>query len=364
MTAARLDDALPAAVREAFAIDADARVLPIDIGLINRTYRVERTRAEPRALILQRLHPIFRGELNHDFEAVTAHLAQKGVHTPRLVPTTSGALWLDTAEGAWRAQTFLEGRVVSVVSEPGIARAAGAAAGRFHVAVSDLRHTFHFTRPGAHDTPRHLAHLRTQLAAHANHPRFSAIEPVAERILAHALPAIPALPLRIIHGDLKLTNVLFDDGLTRAVALLDLDTLAHGTLAVELGDALRSWANPAGESAEHARVDLGIVEAALSGYAQAAGALLTDAEKDALPAALETIALELSSRFCADALEERYFGWDPARYASRGEHNLARARSQLALAESVSAQREALRAIVARTFERAGSAASSPPRMA
>ena len=344
------DVALPDEVRAAFALDAEARVTPIEIGLINRTYRVERTSAEPRRLILQRLHPIFRGEVNRDFEAITAHLAEKGVTTPRLVPTTTGALWLDAADGAWRAQTFLEGRVVSVVSTPEVARAAGAAAGRFHVAVADLQHTFHFTRPGAHDTPRHLAHLRAALEAHANHPQFAAIRPVAERILAHALPTVPELPVRIIHGDLKLTNVLFDETLTRAVALLDLDTLAHGTLAVELGDALRSWANPAGESAAHARVDLAIVEAALAGYAECAGALLTEDERRALPAGLETIALELASRFCADALEERYFGWDAQRYATRGEHNLARAAAQLALAESVQASRAELAAIVERVF--------------
>jgi Ser/Thr protein kinase RdoA (MazF antagonist) len=341
---------LPAAVREAFSIGTDAEVSAIEIGLINRTYRVERPSEQPRVVVLQRLHPIFRGEVNRDFDVITSHLAQKGITTPRLVPTSRGALWLDTDEGTWRAQTFLEGRVVSVVSEPGIARAAGGAAGRFHLAVTDLKHTFHFTRPGAHDTARHFAHLRAQLLGHARHPQIEAIRPVAERILAHPLPHVPALPERIIHGDLKLTNVLFDETLTQAVALLDLDTLAHGTLAVELGDALRSWANPAGESAEHARVDLGIVEAALSGYAEAAGSLLTLDEKRALPAGLETIALELASRFCADALEERYFGWDAKRYASRGEHNLVRAGSQLSLAESVRESRAELAAIVARVF--------------
>lgn len=341
---------LPREVREGYLIEPDAEVAAIEIGLINRTYRVTRTRVEPRTIVLQRLHPSFRGEVNRDFDAITAHLAGMGVTTPRLVPTTSGALWIDTSEGAWRAQTFLEGRVVSVVSEPRIARAAGAAAGRFHVAVADLRHTFHFTRPGAHDTARHLAQLRAQLVAHAEHAQLASIRPVAERILAHALPPIAALPERIIHGDLKLTNVLFDETLSEAVALLNLDTLAHGTLAVELGDALRSWANPAGESAERAHVELSIVEAALAGYAEHAGALLTDAERSALPAGLETIALELASRFCTDALEERYFGWDSQRYGSRGEHNLVRARSQLALAESVRGSRAELAAIVARVF--------------
>lgn len=342
---------LPDAVRAAFAIGSDATVSAIEIGLINRTYRVVRPQREPRAIVLQRLHRIFRGEVNRDFEAITAHLATKGVTTPRLVPTIDGALWLDTSDGAWRAQTFLEGRVVSVVSEPAIARAAGAAAGRFHVAVADLQHTFHFMREGAHDTARHLATLRAKLAAHAEHARHALIFPVAEQILAHALPPIPELPLRIIHGDLKLSNVLFDDTLHEAVALLDLDTLAHGTIAVELGDALRSWANPAGENAENAKVDLAIVKAALEGYAAAAGALLNDAEKQAIPAGLETIALELASRFCTDALEERYFGWDAQRYASRGEHNLVRARSQLALAQSVRESRAELAAIVQRVFD-------------
>ncbi len=343
-------DALPEAVRAAYALTPGTDLAPIEIGLINRTYRVTRPDTAPRTLILQRLHPAFRGEVNRDFAAITAHLADKGVTTPRLVPTIDGALWVDAPDGAWRAQTFLAGRCVAVAESPRVARAAAAAAGRFHRALADLTHTFHFTRPGAHDTPRHLAHLRTVLATHADHARFTEVAPVAARILAHALPVIPALPTRIIHGDLKLTNVLFDDTLGEAVALLDLDTLAHGTLAVELGDALRSWCNPAGESAVHAAVDLALVEAALEGYAETTRGLLAPEEPPALPAGLETIALELASRFCADALEERYFGYDAVRYETRGAHNLVRARSQLALAESVSSHRAPLAGLVARLF--------------
>ena len=75
---------------------------------------------------------------------------------------------------------------------------------------------------------------------------------------------------------------------------------------------------------------------------EAAEDVLTAAERRALPAGLETIALELSARFCADALRESYFGWDSARFGSRGEHNLVRARSQLSLAASVRRQRGAL----------------------
>jgi hypothetical protein len=46
-----------------------------------------------------------------------------------------------------------------------------------------------------------------------------------------------------------------------------------------------------------------------------------------------------------DALEERYFGWDEARFATRGDHNAARAEGQWQLYEamrSTAARRRAL----------------------
>ena len=60
---------------------------------------------------------------------------------------------------------------------------------------------------------------------------------------------------------------------------------------------------------------------------------------------LERIALELAARFARDALEESYFGFDPA-FGGRGEHNLLRARGQAALARSVAANRSTLEAVV------------------
>ena len=47
------------------------------------------------------------------------------------------------------------------------------------------------------------------------------------------------------------------------------------------------------------------------------------------------ITLELTTRFTADILNDRYFGWDPQRFASRAEHNRVRACGQLRLAESL-----------------------------
>jgi hypothetical protein len=65
---------------------------------------------------------------------------------------------------------------------------------------------------------------------------------------------------------------------------------------------------------------------------------------------VQTIALELAARFCVDAFEDRYFGWDPQRFPSRREHNRVRAAGQLELAQAVASQRIAAEAIVAAAF--------------
>jgi len=223
---------------------------------------------------------------------------------------------------------------------------------RFHAALADLRHTFHFERAGVHDTARHLARLADALSTHRAHPRFDTLAPLTEAILEHAsgLPRLGPLPTRVVHGDLKISNLLFAPSLREARALIDLDTLGHGTVATELGDALRSWCNPRGESVEAAEVDVGLFAAAIQGYARGSHGRLTTAEVGALRPGMEIIATELAARFCVDAFEDRYFGWDAARFPSRSEHNRVRALSQLALARSVRARTDALDAAVARAF--------------
>jgi hypothetical protein len=119
-----------------------------------------------------------------------------------------------------------------------------------------------------------------------------------------------------------------------AICLVDLDTLGRQSIAYELGDALRSWCNPHGEDIADPEADRAIFEAAMAGYLDAAGDLLTPTERDSIAPGMVTVCIELASRFCADAIEDCYFGWDPARFPNRRAHNLVRARGQLALGRS------------------------------
>ena len=329
---------------------ADGWILPpgtgpfaVDGGLINHTVGVGRN---GRLLgVLQRLNTgIFRPEVHLDIEAVTAHLAAAGLPTPRLVPTQAGALWhTDDDGGCWRLLTPIGSRTLARIERPEHARSAAALVARFHAATADLEHTFAFTRPGAHDTEAHVTALRTALMMHRGHRLYREVATLADQLLDlwDAFEGPGDLPTRIIHGDLKISNVRFDDD--EAVALIDLDTLAHGTLDVELGDALRSWCNPAGEDVAEVDVDVEIFRAAMAGYLPNGD--LGPAEREAIVPGFLRISLELATRFARDALEEAYFGWSPD-HGGRGEHNLLRARGQAALALSVARRRAELEAIV------------------
>lgn len=318
---------------------------PAEGGLINLTWWV--TGASGRHAVVQELNTrIFRPEVHEDIEAVTSHLAARGLDTPRLLRTRAQTLWATEAGRVYRALTLVGDRTVHTVDDPALAFEAARLVGRVHAALADLRWDFRMVRPGAHDTDAHAAGLERAVAAHGAHRLADPVRDVAADLLARwrTWEGPRGLPERTIHGDLKISNVRFRG--PHAAALIDLDTWQRGTLDVELGDAMRSWCNRSGEDATEARVDLEVFAAAMAGYAEGAPGFATETEWQGLAAGLERIALELAMRFARDALEESYFGFDAA--IGRGEHNLLRARGQLALARAARLVRPELDSAVAR----------------
>ena len=336
----------PISVLEALKL-TDATLTRYESGLINDTWRVDMP--DGQRLVLQRLNPIFPVSINDDIELVTQHLEDKGVFTPRLVPTPEDKLTLTQSGERWRLMTFMPGVTRDVLENPRQADEAGSMLARFHLALSDLKHMFVNARLGVHDTPMHLETLKAALAKYNHHARFDEIKPLANAILeiAATLPELPVSADRTVHGDPKISNMVFNEITDGAICLVDLDTIAPMPIILELGDAFRSWCNPKGEDNKDASFSVPFFRAAVTGYAREAWDFLTEEEWQALPAATLTITVELAARFAADALVESHFGWDSKRYGTASEHNQIRAESQVSLAQSIRTQWSAMEDIVA-----------------
>lgn len=339
---------VPLAVLEAWNIPR-ADLAPLGSGLINHTWRV--TNGADR-YVLQQVNPVFAPDIHEDIRVVTGHLRSKGMVAPELLPAVDGRWWVENAGQVFRLMTWVDGTSRDRLATPAEAREAGELLAHFHRALADLDHGFRSQRLGVHDTDRHLGILRQALIDHAAHRDVAAIRPLAEEILqlAAALPKLPPVPDRIVHGDPKINNLLFDRVTGRALCFIDLDTLGRMPLPLELGDAFRSWCNPAGEDNRQSAFAMDLFTAAVDGYASSASGWITADESGAIVSGTLTIYVELAARFCADALRESYFGWDPQRFPTRSAHNQVRAASQLTAARALWDARSAAEEAVRRAF--------------
>ena len=327
-----------------------AAVEPLGTGLINETYLVT---AGKERFVLQCLNPVFDPAVNLDIDALTRHLEDCGMVTPRLIPSQSGrALWVTHEERHWRLASYVPGFCLDRLENTDQAHHAGRLLGRFHSQVLDFELDLHAERFGVHDTARHLESLAAALDECADHRYYDDIAPLAEAVLRRAasLPIMSGMPDRLVHGDPKISNLVFDPATGEGVCMIDLDTLAHMPVALELGDAMRSWCNPRGEDESSGHFRLDYFAAAMEGYAKEASARLEPGEWEAFVPAATTIMVELAARFTRDALRESYFGWNADKFPDRSTHNQMRARGQLSLCDSLLSQTRDAQAVVQRAF--------------
>jgi len=330
-------------------------------GLINDTFLCEfEDSGAIRRYILQRINTlVFQRpeQVMHNVEAVTMHIVKR-LHaeglvdpssmTPVLINTRSGrSFFHEDSRDYWRAFHFIgNGTVFDTVRNRQHAYEIGRGVGRFQSLVSDLPPDWlHDTLPGFHYTPNYLSDYDNALRADVN-KRAAAIRAESafihhRRSLAPVLTDLIAshdLPLRIVHNDPKVNNIMVHRETGKALCMLDLDTVKPGIVHFDFGDCVRSAANPAGEDAmdpESITIDLELFEAIAEGYLSEAGAFLTTKELAMLPKSVQVITFELGLRFLADYLHgDTYF---KTHYPT---HNLHRARVQFRLLESIEAAEE------------------------
>ena len=326
---------LPPEVGEAFEPLADPfDFRPLSGGLLHQSFHVRTPRSE---YILQRISDVFSPAIHDNIQKVGAHLRDRGLPAFELLPSRSGDVVAHSKPGhRWRLLTHLGGQSFSTLTESAPAASAGALVARFHSALADFGDPLAPLGFPYRDMPTYLSNLEAALESHADHRLLARIGPLAKRIFAAAADlgpaaASPTVPSRLLHGDLKISNVLFGEGAghrDEAFALIDFDTLMRGPLWMDLGDAWRSWCNRSPEDGGDAGFDLEVFGASVDGYFGSCALSIGEAERASLIDAPERLALEVCTRFAADALQESYFDWDKSNYPAAGEHHAERAESQ------------------------------------
>ena len=137
------------------------------------------------------------------------------------------------------------------------------------------------------------------------------------------------LPLRVTHNDTKSNNVLLDEHTGKALCVIDLDTVMPGSSLYDYGDAIRFGASTAVEDepdTSKIALDMAKATAFTRGFVDETNGFLTQEELSRLPLGVEVLTCELAMRFLTDYIDgDLYFKVDGP------EHNLTRARAQIAL---------------------------------
>jgi Ser/Thr protein kinase RdoA (MazF antagonist) len=314
-------------IEENYKIGSVLTIEKIGSGLIHDTYRITASNGK---FIFQKLHKSLSSHgISNDFYNITEHLATRECLAPAVIKTLSGKILCEDEGSVWRMQSDLGGNTHDRITTNSIAYEAGGMLAKFHNAMRDFEKPFESDFV-LHNTQKELDALKLSLKNTSADLLTQEVSDIADQILRNAQKLLlPSdLPIWVIHGDPKVSNILFDK--EKAIAIIDLDTCQRGSVLLDLGDAFRSWCRT-GEG-ENCVFDIDLFRSAWQGYSdQIKG--LSKIEISYVAQAIKLITLELAARFLTDYFLDFYFSWDPKQYPSRRAHNLIRAKGQVRLFE-------------------------------
>ena len=321
-------------------LNGETEITPLSNGLINDTYLIENENINQR-YVLQRINQnVFREpeKVMMNLVRITDYLAAHPDQRYKLlstVKTREGSdFYLDDQQEYWRVFDYLDQTgTVATIKDPAQAKEAAQAFGNFIKRLSGLNpEDVHETIWNFHnyrDRIRKLEDATLEDSQGRKKYCTDELEFIEQRIKYideyYALP----LPVRIIHSDTKIDNILFDDKLEKAVCVIDLDIAMPGSLLYDYGDMVRSYTNRVREDdGDFSKVGINqdVFYNLTLGFLEETKSLMTEAEVKNLLLGAKIVILIQAIRNLTDYLMgDVYYKID---YES---HNLTRARNQITL---------------------------------
>ena len=348
-----LENLLARQVCKQFSNSAINEITALGNGLINDTFLVTTSKEQ---FVLQRINSQVFPQPDWIMEnllLLSQHIRQKNTAEIKLkVPTilkTSDqkTFYIDEKNAYWRALEFIkDSESKELIQNQKEAEQVGFALAHFHRLFSDANlELFNDTLPGFHITPCYFQHYQRIKRQHQGTCDSGKTQWCQEFIAGfgekiHVLEEARQQGLlldRIIHGDPKLNNFLFDIQSDEIVSLIDLDTVKPGLVHYDIADCLRSCCHIINSNT----FDLELCGLILNNYLKEAGVFFTNHDYQFLYPAIQLIPFELGLRFFTDYLEgNQYFK------VAFPEQNLNRAIAQFYLCESITAQEKEIRQLI------------------
>ncbi|HWG64527.1 MAG TPA: aminotransferase class III-fold pyridoxal phosphate-dependent enzyme [Streptosporangiaceae bacterium] len=293
-------------LREIFGMDAQLSALA---GERDQNFRVDTPGGE--RFLFKISNPADGAPTVDMQDAALRHIERvdPGLPVMRALASTQGKPWADVAGPDGRSYpvrlfTFLPGQATTATAlTPGAiwhfgqvtARLGRALRGFFHPAA-DYEILWDIT---------HAAKLRPLLTHLPNGRRMAQVEQVLDRFEARVAPVLPALRGQVIHGDMSLNNVLFDQRL-QVSGIVDFGDMTHAPLVCDLAVAIAD--------ALHGREDaIAVADAMIRGYVSATP--LEDAEAEILA---DLVAARLATDVTVSAWRSELYP-DNSAYSTSGE---------------------------------------------
>ena len=253
----------------------------------------------------------------------------------------------------WRCCRYIDDSICFESTDNlGVVEEAGKAFGKFQVYLADYPvEKLNIVIPHFHNTVLRYEAFRKAIEENLSGRKAIAEKDVEEYLALEEIATRPyrmqregLLPLRVTHNDTKISNVLFDETTLKYLSVIDLDTVMPGLVAFDFGDAIRVVASTCAEDEKDVSkiaLDIQKYEAFTRGFVGTLKSSMTETEKRTLALGAIAMTVECGMRFLTD-----YLNGDTYFRVHYPEHNLVRARAQLALAKDMICRLDEMQALV------------------
>tara|TARA_B100000963_G_scaffold358768_1_gene384238 strand:+ start:2734 stop:3768 length:1035 start_codon:yes stop_codon:yes gene_type:complete len=289
----------------------DIQIFSVDSGLINHTFHVKNKVDD---YILQKLnHKVFSNPkcIHDNYEIVRSALVNSSYSRELLffLKNKNNLELVCCDNEFWRMSKRIRGITYDICRSEEMAHHSAQTLAEFHKGLINVTG---IDSPISRFTDfQYRIEQFNRVLSNGSHTRLNKANDLIGfvesnlKLIETYLKVEKSLPARVIHGDPKVSNFLFDEQTSSVNALIDMDTLMPGSILYDFGDMVRSFASILSEddNSDGSKFSPVIYNSLLEGYLTHGSEFLIQEEIEGLPLSILSVSLIQGIRFLTDYID-------------------------------------------------------------